>query len=199
METLKKFEDLDKPDLRSSRFHTYDEKLGSYRPLSLSDFYDTASNLQLNSSAPEDVRSQINIALNMWLYSWYHYPLNAEAGFLAFRALENALKYAMNLKKSKIGLKKLVELAIEKKFLREDGFTRDELPEEVKQIFRAKYGDAYEKQPDTFLEDLPGTIANTRNSFAHGEMTIHMYGARHLRLVIEAINQLFPRSDSHAR
>ena len=197
MEKLKEFEDLEKPDPRNTRFHTFDGTLGKYRPLLLSDFYDTASRLRVNSGAPEDVQSQINIARNMWVYSWYHYPLNVEAGFLAFRALENALKYALSKKGTHCGLKKLVKLAIEKKMLKEDGFTREEVPEEVKQYFKAKFGNAYEEQPDTFMEDLPSIIADIRNSCAHGELTIHMYGARHIRLAIESINQLFPRSDSH--
>lgn len=199
METLKRFEELEKPDPRFELFHMFYKETGDHRPISLLDLYNTASGFKLHPDTPEDVQSQINIALNMWVYSWYHYPMNVEAGFLAFRALENALRYAMDEKGSKRGLRKLVQMAVDEQLLKEEGFTRDELPEAVKQFFIAKYGDEYKEHPDTFMEDLPDHIAALRNSYAHGEMAIHMYGIRHIRLVIEAINQLFSRVDNRAR
>jgi len=197
MENLKRFEDLGKPDPRFQRFHTLDKTLGGYKPLTLRDFHATASEFNLNPDVPEDVQSQINVALNMWVYSWYHYPMNVEAGFLAFRALENALRYALNENHSAQGLKRIVQIAIERRMLKEDGFTRDELPEEVKQFLIEKYGDDYKENPNTFMEDLPDHIASLRNSYAHGEYSVHMYGMKHIRLVIEAINQLYPLAGGH--
>lgn len=190
MEVLKEFKDIGTVDPRVARFARIDNSSKGYHPITIEEWYETATDLKLNSTAPEDVQSMFSMALNMWLYSWFYYPLNSEAGFLAIRALENALKQRLSIKKS-CGLKFLLKQAVDKGLFKEEKFTRDEVPEEVVKYFEKRAGKPLRTQPDTFIQDLPETLSSIRNSYAHGDLNIHLYGAKQLRLISEIINQLY--------
>lgn len=192
MEVLKNLEEILKPDPRIMCFKMYDESLDDYRNFTINDFHETASSLKLNSSIPEDIQSILATALNLWVYSWFYYPFNAESGFIAYRALENALGKTLGLEQAKSGLHSLLEEAVKRELLKEEKFTRNETPQEFKDFIEKQTGKPYKAAPDTFIEDLPRILSRARNSYAHGELNIHHMGIQELRLVIEAINQLFP-------
>ncbi len=193
IEVLKKFEHLYKPDLRVSCIHTYDETLGDYRPQTIEDYYKMASSLKVNTTAPDSVQSMIAIALNMWVYSWFYYPLNCEAGYLAIRVLENALKCA--LKRKNGGLNGLLKDAIQNNLIKEECITRGETPKELVDYFKKRAGSDYKEPEDTFMKDLPKSTASYRNAMAHGDLSINPHGMKDILLAVEVINQLFPALD----
>ncbi|MCK5035299.1 MAG: hypothetical protein KAS73_05345 [Candidatus Sabulitectum sp.] len=193
VEILKKIESLYEPDPRVTCIHTYDKTLGGYRPQIIEDYYKTASSIHVNSTVPDSVQSMIAIALNMWMYSWFYYPLNCEAGYLAIRALENALKCALN--RNKGGLSGLLNDAIQNNLIKEENITRGEIPKELTDFFKKKAGSGYKEPEDTFMKDLPKSTASYRNAMAHGDLSINPYGMKDILFAVEVINQLFPVSD----
>ena len=123
MEFLKSLRELCKPDGRNTLFHKWDVRLGMYRPFTMEDIYAIALNHSLNESVPEEVKNTFAIAQNMYAYSWFYYPFNAEAGLVALRATERALKIRMDMKKTRRGLKYLVSEAIRRNLLFEEDYT----------------------------------------------------------------------------
>lgn len=192
MEELKPLDEMSKPDPRMKTFAKYYRSVDDYRPFEVKDIYQTAAEYHVNESAPEEIRNSFAIAQNMYAYSWYYYPLNSEAGFLALRTTEQALKTRMNMRKAKIGLSALVSMAVKRGLLSEDGYTIPEPSEEYKEMIKELTGACTEPPRQSFLERLPKMLAGMRNSPAHVEVSIHPMGALMLRISAETINQLYP-------
>ena len=92
MEELKKFDDLTMPDERQKAFAIINRASGQYRSRTLQDIYQSASDIKLHSGVPEAVRTHFATAQNLLVYSWFFYPFNVTAEFLAYVTIEFALK-----------------------------------------------------------------------------------------------------------
>lgn len=195
MEELKLLDEMSKPDPRMKSLKTYDEEHHCYRPFVTKDIHDTAARYSLNHNVPEEIQNCFAVAQNMYAYSWYYYPLNAEAGFLALRTTEQALKIRMKLRENRIGLSALLSKAVKLSLLTEDGYTIPEPKQEYREIIKELTGIYPDPPQQSFLERLPKMLAGMRNSPAHGEISIHPMGALMLRISAETINQLFPEDD----
>lgn len=190
MEKLKNFEELWCPDPRSYGFHTFDEQYQAYRPVSPKDIYSAVSVLSLHEGVPGEIRDLFEMARNMYAYSWFYYPLNSEAGFLAIRITEQALKNRLGVKK-RIGLRALAIQAIEEGLLTNDGFTVETPSPEILAAIEEMIGKKPTPVTDFPIDKLPEMLASVRNSPAHGEPSLHPMGIRMIRLASETINQLF--------
>lgn len=196
MERLKTLDEMGKPDPRITHFATYDEKIKGYRPFRIQDIYNTARQHNINNAAPEEIRTSFAVAQNMYAYSWFYYPLNAEAGFLALRTAERALKLRMGMAKERIGLSALVKKAVDQGLLKEDGYSIPGPDPEYANMIEEITGKRPRPVRSSFLERLPKMLSGMRNSPAHGEVSIHPMGALRLRISAETINQLYPGGDN---
>jgi len=93
MEELKKFEEILLPDERQKCFLSINSETGDYRQLTLKDFHLTAKSIELKEEVPDKVRSHFSTARNLLLYSWFYYPFNVTAQFLALFLFPMALPW----------------------------------------------------------------------------------------------------------
>src|SRR5258707_7885250 len=120
METLKRLEDIQKPDERNLYwvFMSTDKQVG------LEDRYAAIASISVNSSAPEDVRSYFVTLQNLCVYAWFSYDLYALVVFLSFTLIEMALKLRLPRKgPDRRTLKLLLREAIKQKLVNEKAFT----------------------------------------------------------------------------
>jgi hypothetical protein len=174
MEELKALEELTKPDIRQSFFVGIDASGEEVKP-SIESLYERVSAIKLNSEVPAAIQSHFAQAKNLAVYSWYHYPFNVTAQFLALVSVEFALK--KRLGKERIGLGKLISTAVEQGLLQDSGFSV------------SKNGRKSQKR---YVETLVEVLPALRNSLAHGSSTLHNHGVSSLVTCAELINQLFP-------
>src|SRR5438046_3200701 len=93
MENLKPFEEICQKDVRQDSFAVMDANhAGIFRKRTLEDFYRTAEHISLHDGVPEKVRSHFATARNLIVYSFFYYPFNVTAQFLAFVSVEYALR-----------------------------------------------------------------------------------------------------------
>ncbi|MCG8069369.1 MAG: hypothetical protein JAY84_16080 [Candidatus Thiodiazotropha taylori] len=92
MEVLKELDRITEADERQQHFAVVDNQTGEYRRLTLEDVYRQTESIQLHNPVPDKVKSHFSTAKNLLVYSWYHYPFNVTAQFLAFVTVEMALK-----------------------------------------------------------------------------------------------------------
>lgn len=191
MEKLKPFEEFGKPDPRITAFHILDKKLGGYRPSMAKDLHDTVSSIVLHTSVPEEVRSHFAVAANLYAYSWFYYPFIAEAGFLALITVEKALRDKLGCQKNRVNFYDLIIMATKKGFLCEAGYSipepAPEIPAEIERIIEYKP----QRRKFNFIQRLPKLLTTMRNSVAHGETSIHPWGAKIMQIAAETINQLY--------
>lgn len=176
MEELKSFEMLLEPDVRWKSFVLRDLSTNVMRPMSLHDRYESIAKIAISSSAPEDVRSQFNIALMLGVYAWLYYPFHQVAELKAFSTVEMALR--LRFPDAKGGLKKLLSLAVERGAITDVGFSHLEPDTEA---------------PTRYSAQLPSLISSLRNDLAHGSHMLHPGSFFTLRNCAEIINQLFPK------
>jgi len=122
METLKRLEDIQKPDERNLYwvFMSTDKQVG------LEDRYAAIASISVNSSAPEDVRSYFVTLQNLCVYAWFSYDLYALVVFLSYTLIEMALKLRLPLRRKgpdKRTLKPLLQEAINLKLISAKAFT----------------------------------------------------------------------------
>lgn len=175
MEELKSFATLLEPDERWTNFVLRDISTNEMRPVSLNDRYEPIAKIAVSPSAPQDVRSQFNIALMLGIYAWLYYPFHQVAELKAFSTVEMALR--LRFPEAKGGLKKLLALAVERGVIADHGFSNFESSSEV---------------PTRYSAQLPSLISSLRNELAHGSHMLHPGSLFTLRNCAEIINQLFP-------
>jgi hypothetical protein len=93
METLKPFNEVKEPDNRRVNSYFLDTRTGEARPLLLEDIYSLVEQIKFNNYVPEEVQSHFEMARNLFVYSWFHYPFNVAAQLYSFITIEFALKY----------------------------------------------------------------------------------------------------------
>ena len=170
--------------------------MSGHRKLELKDVYEIAANIRLHDGVPEVIRDHFSTARNLLLYSWFYYPFNVTAEFLAFVTLEFALKERFDLKngygkRKEASFKRLVEKAVKEGLVRDVGFShirnQSESPND-----HSGYEIGISSRPvKSYVETLVESLPFLRNELAHGRSMLHMDGAFSVRLCAEFINQLF--------
>lgn len=146
----------------------------------LRELYESISSVKLNNNIPEVIHSQLNVAKNMAVYSYYLYSLSPEVGLKSFRIIELALKIRYpDMEKS--GLKRLLTRAVKDGLLKDEGFSICD---------GASQDNKYSK---SLIETIPGL----RNSLSHGSPMLHPQCVRFLVTASELINQLFQKLETH--
>ena len=178
MEKFKKLGDIDHPDMRNTLWVVVNQETGQQRKLNLSDIYKSVELIDLGERVPDDVRSQFNVAKNLAIYTWYCYSFHQISELKAFSTLEMALRRKFGKDEQQLGLKKLLEMAVESGLIKDRGFSH--ISETL-------------KNPDStaYTEQLPDLIPKFRNNLAHGSCTLHPYSVFNLQICADFINQLF--------
>jgi len=122
MEELKKLEEILEPDERQKHFAVINWETGEHRPLTIEDIHQSAASIKLHDGVPEEIRSHFATAQNLLVYSWFFYPFNVTAEFLAFVTLEHALRKRFNPKKQ-TSFRDLVRRAVREGLVRDEGFS----------------------------------------------------------------------------
>lgn len=190
METLKPFAELCLPDERQRFFALGNHATNELRPLQHEDIYSRATEINLHSGVPEHVRDHFATAVNLLAYSWFYYPFNVTAQFMAFVSVEFALKTRYPSSKP-ASFKNLVERAVREGLVTDSGFSRilspgssASPPHLLPPMFTSEIS--------SYSEALVGLMPSLRNSLAHGVTMLHMHGPSSVRICAEFINQLFP-------
>lgn len=177
MEDLKPFSELLKPDERSKYFGSRNAISKEFTPFTLDDRFQSISEISLSTSAPENVRSQYNIARMLGIYAWLYYPFHQVAELKAFSTVEMPLR--QRFPEVKGSLKKLLSIAIEMGIITDKGFTGI---------------DARDDDANWYSKTLPKIMPSLRNDLAHGSFTLHPGSLFTLKNCAEIINQLYPEA-----
>ncbi len=194
MEELKDFTEVQKPDERQKNFVVMNHVSGDCRPRTLRDIYDAAESMKLHNGVPEKIRSHFATAQNLLVYSWFFYPFNVTAQFLAFVTVEYALKEILKPKKNS-SFKKLLSLAVEQGLVKDEGFSYFREKQKInEQMFRETGME--QEVVGSYVKILRETMPNLRNELAHGSHMLHPDGASSVKICAEFVNQLFPKNGS---
>ncbi|HYR09692.1 MAG TPA: hypothetical protein VEQ60_18095 [Longimicrobium sp.] len=208
METFKALDAILEADTRNDLWHVGDPAApDGHRPIRLAERYESIVDLNLDAAVPENIRSAFNIARNLWVYGWFHYPFYTVASFQAYVALEAALQERWTTDpnaspKPPRGLRRLLSAAVERGWISDVGLRakqdadrrrremRDSLPPPFSEIFAVEPD---ESDTQAYVRTVADTLPDIRNSLAHGH-SIHMphHSQRVLVLVSGLLNQLFP-------
>lgn len=139
------------------------------------------SKIKLNREAPDDIRSQFNVARNMALYSYFCYSLAPEVQAKTFVIIEYALRLREGSEK-RLMLKNLLKVAVDKKWITDAGFKHLKDP----------------SVDNTYSKSLIDWIPAMRNEFAHGTNVVLPDCLSHLAICADFINQLYPPKYSTA-
>jgi hypothetical protein len=175
------------------------------------------SELELHRGVPRNVRQLFEAAKNVSLYSWFVYPFHQVAELIALASLEFALRTRDGFvewdtsERKKPGLSQLLHKARRERWLTNAAFpsrrwmaieraslklVRAAMPgmtegetREVRDPTEAEIMDAM--SGIDVVQILVETAPKLRNNLAHGSSTLHPNSRTTLRLVAEAISQLF--------
>ena len=121
MERLKPLATLTTPDSRQSASSVLDPLTGCFRQVEIGDVYNFANAITLHEGVPEDVRTHFATALNLIAYSWFYYPFNVTAQFIAYVSVESALKLRFAVT-GKSSFSDLVKRAVREGLVKDSGF-----------------------------------------------------------------------------
>jgi hypothetical protein len=164
MEKLKLREEVFLPDVRYRNRVNLDHSTGVVSEMTIDTIYEELEHIQLNSTAPESVRSHFEIARNLVVYSWFVYSFNVVAAMQAFASLEMAVKEKTGDKKSSF-------------------------KSQLDKVFKGRQLASGFAPPI----DISKTISWLRNDLAHGSTSLHGQGLTLLRTCADLINELFPQ------
>jgi hypothetical protein len=194
MEELKKLSDVTGPDERQKAFAVVDSTSGLFRALTFLDVYQNTATIRLHDGVPDVIRSHFATAQNLLVFSWFFYPFNVTAEFLAYVTVELALKERFKRERRQ-SFRDLVKLAVAQGLVKDEGFSRVRERSEPDDSLDQVIG-VVPQQVTSYTEILIDTMPYLRNTLAHGNPTLHPNGASSVRLCAEFINQLFPRTSS---
>jgi hypothetical protein len=211
MEELKPLDQIFKPDPRQELFVKVDRETGAITPITVEDLHANVEDIRLRDSVPESVRSQFNVARNLFVYSWFVYGFGPASELYAFGALENALKergrqegMAPDDRKCRVkGLKAWLHCAIKHNWVQDKPikhYQRNLASREESQQSAEAMGFPVDKTglkpgPQDYCKLLADTFPYLRNSMAHGHGMLWPPGTLTLELCADLINQLFPETN----
>jgi hypothetical protein len=186
MEELKGLDDICSPDARNAAMRLRNNRTGAIRPYTVADVHASLEDAELGDAVPGDIRDHFQTARHLVLYSWFVYRFIPVAQMQAYGSLEFALRERLDVTQEKRppGLKQLIRKATSLGLLSDKGF-RD-WPGHRTGVARE------ETSPSTWVERaLTEYLPHFRNNLAHGSVTLMPDGGRTLRIVADAINQLY--------
>lgn len=174
MEKFKKFDEIQKYDERFDMFagaSAYNSDLPS--GLTLKDVYEIVEPIELIDNVPEKIKSEFNIAKNLYVYSYYSYPFKTVSDLKSISTLEYALRTFYNVKDKQKGLRKHLNRAIrEARIIYLD--SKDEKKTIEEQILRASF------------------LPTSRNNLAHGSSNLYFpTDNKIITVCANCINQLY--------
>lgn len=207
METLKKIEEMSMADHRSTGFAVFNMSDGTTRSMTLADFYKDAEGIQVNETAPEELRSYMEAVKTLFVYGWYYYPFFTLCAFMATTAVEMALKLRLQTKPhDRSTLKALFDKAIRKGLLKDDGFPSCKHVQSKSAVI---FGDSEEssgvlptEQGPPYVERVARLLRHFRNVFAHPSghwILLPGQAIDFLVLAGEVINQLWPSQNEDVK
>jgi hypothetical protein len=174
MEELKRLEQLQEIDERHALLSQVTGRL-----LDPSLLHSAVSKIELNETAPDDIKSQFNVARNMALYSYFCYSFAPEVQAKTFVIIEHALRLREG-SGNYFGLKKLLKISVNNGWITDTGFRHLNNP-----------GNA-----NSYSKSLIEIISMMRNEFAHGTNILVPDCLTHLSVCADFINQLYPVSSN---
>lgn len=219
-EQLRMPERVCEPDPRTHIYANIDKNTGETSPRILKNQYDAVACFVLNVTVPKNVAIHFETAKNLFLYAWFVYRFYPVAEQHALGSLEFALRERFpdfvteQSKKRGFGLKKLLNHAIENNHVKNEMFTTLERwarrRAEGRHAFErmqkmrltglnsVQYSDSeivitQEDLDCDWLEIFKETIPKIRNNYAHGSAHLMPMGLHTFEMVVELINQLYPK------
>lgn len=174
MEEFKLLASLTNPDERNLYWVAIDRSTGISSRLGLEDIYNSVSEISLDETVPEDIRSQFNVAKNVAVYSWYCYPFHQICEMKAYSTVEYALKHRLEQNSP---FPKLINKAINLGLIKDAGFSH----------LRKLVDEASVDYSKSLVKIMP----ELRNGLAHGGTTLHPGAAGTLRICADFINQIY--------
>jgi len=162
MEPLKPRDEIFSPAMINRYRGNLDHSTGIISQMTLDSVYDEVETIDLNSSAPESVRTHFEIARNLLVYSWFVYAFNIVAIMQALASLEMAVR-------QKTGDDKTV----------------------FKNLLDKVFRDQKLVSPIGPPLGLSIAISKLRNDLAHGSPMLHGQGAKWVRICADLINELY--------
>ena len=198
MDTLKPLKEVTEPDERWAHFGYPDPVDFSFHPVSLAERNASIAAISLNPSVPEYIQEHFETAKNLLLYAWFVYRFIPVAQLHAYSTVEMALKErARQVTLKTKSLAKLMEVAIERGWIHDEGFSNIRRERELMEQeceWRRQFGLAptpEENDAQRYCKVLMDSIPFLRNDLAHGSKTLHPGGIGTLAICADLINQLF--------
>lgn len=189
MESIKPLSEVTQPDDRQLNFVNFNRATGEITPRTLDDIYLGAAEISLSENVPESIRSHFSAAQNLLVYSWFHYPFNVTAQFMAFVTVELALKERLKPNPRTV-FKDLISMAVARGLIKEEGFSHRRGPEK-----KVMLGVEFHIPEDSdYCQSLAEVMPYLRNELAHGSNMLHPNGLSGVRICAEFIEQLFKSS-----
>ena len=201
MNSLKPFDKLFIPDGIQGSYLLVNRETGAARQKTLRDHYSEIEEIGLLPEVPEEIRVHFDTARNLYLYNWFVYRFGPVAELHAIASVEFALKIKSGKKRA--CLKKLLNDAIQKKWIQDGGFKYYPVSQET--LIQRTAADSHrppknEHDPDSdnlqaYCKILADSLPYFRNTFAHGSKIIYPTGVATLAICADIINQLFCKVD----
>lgn len=191
-----------------------------YLPATL---YESVAKIQLNATAPHNVRQLFETAKNLSLYTWFVYRFHPIARVVAYSCMEAALRHRVAgipkfTKPDKPdwhpGFKDMFKHAVKAGWIRNEGFENARIHARGRAKHKAVFAqiakmnaEGIERMPTAeptedeiqaelgglpYAQNLVDAWPFIRNWIAHGNTLVDSGSAGTLRVVAEAINQLYP-------
>lgn len=198
MEKFKALSELLEPDGRQKIFGRILPG-GQTRPITLEDIYNRIREIELHDGVPEKIRNHFQTARHLAIYAWFYYPFHVSAMLQGYVCVEFALREKAGVEKG--SFKKLLTTAVEKGWIRDEGFS---VPRRQKEQMRAAKEfwkeagidrpelEEEQEQIDRYCMILCDTLPSLRNSLAHGSSMMDSTSAFNLQICADLIDQLFP-------
>src|SRR5688572_7886449 len=182
MSTFKTLAELTTPDVRSPGYGFYGSP-PSFRPKTLEDHHAEAAAQSLHAAVPRDVVQQFDTARNLYLYTWFAYPLVHVAELHALSTLEFGLRTQFAPVSTSRTLGPLLRLAVSKELIRDDQVrmwlrrklareqqqaAEDQWPDEFRKLFASPRPAPLSRDWQSLVKHLSRVLPSYRNMLAHG-------------------------------
>jgi hypothetical protein len=207
------------PDPRSTMYVRVDLTTGTTRPMELTDHHESISACALHGGVPPEIGLQFETVKNVYLYAWFVYRFYPVAEQQSLACLELALRTRLEkeiragkIKGKQPTLRPLLEYAIKHRLLKNEGFStwqnrgvinsrrRIEM-EKLRQLSEKNLDQITWNESDIqilpedldwdYIKMLSTVLPKLRNNYAHGSTDLHNQALQTIKIVFEAINQLF--------
>ena len=174
-----------------------------FRPRELRDHHALINSVRLGEHVPEKVRQLFENARNAYLYAFFAHRLLPVADLQVYASVEFALREKAQAVDEQVperwGMGRLFELAIERRWIVDDGFdvfrrneaVRRQEAQDLSQIDpRIHYEPPFDTQ--AYCRILAESFPSLRNTLAHGSNMLHPSVIGTFEIAADLIHQLFP-------